>query len=692
MLNILKTSSMLPLIKSAWSKESFHQRTISDEQAVTNQTYNNKETVLKDIDISQAYVTPIDGDTARPLAEWAQSIRRSVIYSNSIADLNNISTNDLQEGQQASVHNTPFIWRDNLWLQDGALNIDVFKYANDGDDWTRAFQDAAQTQSPIRLYDKRGYILSDTIIMEDGSRFFSDSEKMDTFNGDMKTPHLTQKGVWIVASNNFPVNKSVFLFKNNCSLKGVNLYYLKQDFNEWKLSDKVKVDLKGKTSELYDPIPYAPTIAQYDKSIRYRGLVVENSTFINSYCAIEFEKHERHRLENLNITPISNAIRIGDSSDVSIMDNILVFPFWSQPFGYAGNSARVNHRAEFDSVGFEIGSSDGQKIGKLSSIGAGTGLLFTDFGGRGGTQNCTIESFEQDLGPRGVDIKHGTDITINTLVATPIDTRSTSTDPNNAAYYYNSENLPETAGTIFGLKSESGGVININTLIVRRCQGYGVWITQGAYGTSIKKGSVFHQSPGGNGLRIENSDNYLYHVNVGEFIVNCISKEVMPYYIHDTNQCSFGSLQTSGVSPFKIGSFENNVKTSLDINSGRHKKYYKTIGTENKISVAPELLPCKIAISNSGLVILSSYGGVNIDGEVISFDSKVVTVKINGLTPEILYSVPYVTNSSVSKLQLAASNIDDICYLRVFDENGRSIEFSHPLVKGKEFTCMAMFV
>ncbi|MHB0774276.1 hypothetical protein [Halomonas sp. WWR20] len=426
------------------------------------------------------------------------------------------------------------------------LSINDFRQADEasGDDWTAAFQAAAQSGKPVRLHAPTRYIISEPIALSDGTQFIGDSNKIDRY---LAGGENTQGGVWIIVDESFPTDRPLFGMRNNTAIQGVNVFYRGQDFNTWPVSADEWPNPFVSNRTMYDPKVYAPTFAEADPDEKPRGLVVTDCMLINSYIGVEFMNHERHRLERLNITPIKAGVRIGESTDVSTMDNVLVYPFWSQGHGFSGNSMRVNIRAEYDAIGFEFGATDGEKCGRLSAIGAGTGMMFSRLGGSP-CQNVYISVFEQDLSPRGVLFEDGTDIVIDTIVTTALDTRYTSVSSGNPAFRFNSENQDETKGLIYGVKVATGGIINVGNLNVRRSHGHGLIIDEAVFGTHFNQVSIFNQSPGGHGLHVTRP-NGIYHASVGKCTVNCNTADTVPFYIYNSQECAFEKLAYTGATP-----------------------------------------------------------------------------------------------------------------------------------------------
>lgn len=203
---------------------------------------------------------------------------------------------------------------------------------------------------------------------------------------DPGSPKPTDGGTtFLVSENRGNENGTPFItLHNNSTLKGIVLYYPKQDANE-------------------EPKPYPWTIA-----MRGMNPAVIDVELLNPYNGIDASRNERHLIRNVDGQPLRRGIYVDDVYDVGRMENVHFNPWWSA-------SKKVLAWQQTNGEAFIFGRSDwqyalntfcwGYKIG-YKFVRTKAGVCNGNFLGLG-ADACSTAVCVEDCAKYGVLISNG---------------------------------------------------------------------------------------------------------------------------------------------------------------------------------------------------------------------------------------------------------------------------------------------
>jgi hypothetical protein len=302
-----------------------------------------------------------------------------------------------------------------LLLNATAAEISVLRSGAKGDgkkDNTAAFQKAldlaGKSGGGTVLVPGGNYLFAGHLNIPDGVVLEGDWKSVPAHTGirDPGLPKPTDGGTTFLVSENVD-NESGSPFitlHNNSTLKGVVLYYPKQDPAEV-------------------PRPYPWSIA-----MRGKNPAVLDVELLNSYNGIDASHNERHLIRNVQGQPLRRGIYVDEVYDVGRIENVHFNPWWSA-------STKVLNWQQNNAEAFIFGRSDwqytlntfcwGYKIG-YKFVRTKAGVCNGNFLGLG-ADACFTAVVAEDCSNYGLLISNGEFVSFNGPDPTMVEVKPTNT-------------------------------------------------------------------------------------------------------------------------------------------------------------------------------------------------------------------------------------------------------------------------
>ena len=136
---------------------------------------------------------------------------------------------------------------------------------------------------------------------------------------------------------------------NRCGMEGWSFFYPENTPDKWTL---MGTDING-TKDVYQPVPYAPTIDIDATEVRLSDLMLWNS-----YQGIRVWHADKVDFQNLGIVPMHIAIQMRELGAGGQASNVNIYPFLGQVYNFAGLLNRMNGYADNHGTGIteKVGS------------------------------------------------------------------------------------------------------------------------------------------------------------------------------------------------------------------------------------------------------------------------------------------------------------------------------------------------
>ena len=314
--------------------------------------------------------------------------------------------------------------------------IDVASFGAKGDgraDDTAAFQRALDraAKSHEGVFAGSGnYRFLGTLNVPDGVTLKGSWESVPSHNGirDPGLPKPTDGGTTLLVEGGVGTESGAFLTLNtNSTLKGVVIYYPKQDPKEV-------------------PKPYPWSIA-----MRGKNPAVLDVELLNPYNGIDASRNERHLVRNVSGQPLRRGIFVDAIYDVGRIENVHFNPWWSVSgkllaWERANGEAFIFSRTDWQYVlntfayGYAVGyhfmeSKDGACNGNFLGIGA---------------DDCNVAVKVEQAAPFGLLITNGEFTSFNGPNPTQVVVSSANTGVvrfSNCAFWGPCDRIADIAGT-----------------------------------------------------------------------------------------------------------------------------------------------------------------------------------------------------------------------------------------------------
>lgn len=199
-----------------------------------------------------------------------------------------------------------------LALSPGVLDVASFGAKGDGvADDTKAFQaalDAAAQQHAAVFAGSGNYLFLGRLNVPDGVTLKGSWESVPSHNGvrDPGMPKPTDGGTTFLVESGEGAEDGAFLTLNtNSTLKGVVIYYPKQD-----------------PADVPKPYPYAV-------AMRGKNPAVLDVEMLNPYNGIDASQNERHLIRNVAGQPLRRGVFVDSIYDIGRIENVHFNPWWS---------------------------------------------------------------------------------------------------------------------------------------------------------------------------------------------------------------------------------------------------------------------------------------------------------------------------------------------------------------------------
>lgn len=354
-----------------------------------------------------------------------------------------------------------------------------------------------------------------SIKWEPSSTLVSDLGK----DGGRPSPYLS--GTWIFYDG--ALDDNVFMLQEGSFIENFGFYYIGNSWDKWTLKEETFP--YGLNYPLHQPKMYAPTIIP-DMGHEFR---VKSLFFINAYEAIRVDNTENVNIEDIKINNIHMGINIIKASAHLSLKTINIYPYWARPYGWLGDSMRPNLYSSVYGTGIKIGDSSNGTLEQtllqdISVFDTADGIIL---GGKG---------------VQAVNIK--VDNTFRPMTITSNNSSSLHNLSNIWLSSFTEKASPIADGTLYALKIDTGGSIQINNLAIAAADGYGILATQSDWLLTMKDINISNCRY--KGLVLGDNTSPIYRASINGIIVNCANKDVIPYEIHNPIMSYFNDFKITG--------------------------------------------------------------------------------------------------------------------------------------------------
>ena len=361
-----------------------------------------------------------------------------------------------------------------------------------------------------------------------------------------------------------PLDSSAFTIHDDVTcIKNFGFFYPQNTWDKWtKMS--TPYPYISNTVDIYEPKKYAPTIrvagTTLDSTVPSKEVRLENLFFINAYECIRVEKVQHIHFNNLKFNNIGIGIKVLRASAHITLHNIDMYPYWSRAYKYQGISMRNNLYNEVYAVGIQLGDIGSETIEQctmtnINIIGCADGLIL---GGKGvqGTNikvdNCfrpmTIKSYSSS------SLHNLTNLWLSSFVS---------------QQYYSANKSAITDGSVYNLKVESGGSVNISNVQCPIAQGVGIWVAKSDFSCNVE--NVYVDEAYHKGF-VASFGTGIYRLGARDITIKCAVDTVIPFTFDNLINSDVSDLKIAGVTPTTKLAITGNLVTT------RNRLDFTTLG------------------------------------------------------------------------------------------------------------------